>query len=568
MQKYRFFAPKALTRVPLCRWHGAHSIRQCRRVLCAARLPSVLVRVYREFEKHADVITAALACAITMSIYLRTMLPGLTFYDTGEFQTVTYVLGIAHPTGYPLYTMVGKIFGTLVPIGSFAFRMNLMSALCAAIAVSALAFFAIREGVSLAVSLAAALTFGFALNTWRTAGHADPYTLTAAIGVSLWLMALKWRDTGERGWLWTMALLSGLGLGSAMILAMELPAIILFALLARPREFARPATAGVAALLGVLSLVAVYSFLPLRAMTDPPLNYGNPSTWQGFEFGALSGRFQAANFLTSRGVHEFIRALPQIIQWYGEWFTVRGATIVAAFALIGLARLLFSDWRLSVCTAIGFLLPIYGSNGYPNLDLTRYYLLSDWLLLFAAAVGVETALVVPVRRIRLGSYRQSMLVLLSLAALALPLHLMQVNWAASDQHSNRDAEILAHEVLSAVQPNAVIFSWWGPSTALWYGRFVEGLRPDADIIDDSTLPQFGWRDATDGMAAYYGKRPIYTVPFWDQHEKYSREFVFEKVRNLHGLGQTLYTLVGRKPAASSMHPQRVVAPLTTAPHPQ
>ena len=52
--------------------------------------------------QHRAMIAAAVTFIASMVVYLLTMMPGPAFMDTGEFQTVTYVLGVAHPTGYPL----------------------------------------------------------------------------------------------------------------------------------------------------------------------------------------------------------------------------------------------------------------------------------------------------------------------------------------------------------------------------------------------------------------------------------------------------------------------------------
>ena len=72
-------------------------------------------------------VTAATAFVIIMIAYLQTLMQGPAFFDTAEYQVAPYVLGNMHQTGYPLYGIVGKIFGTLLPIGSFGYRMNLMS---------------------------------------------------------------------------------------------------------------------------------------------------------------------------------------------------------------------------------------------------------------------------------------------------------------------------------------------------------------------------------------------------------------------------------------------------------
>ena len=142
------------------------------------------------------------------------------------------------------------------------------------------------------VALAAGLSFALEKNVWGTALHADPHPLTALIAASLWLMGLKWRDTGDRRWLWTMSLVSGLGLGGAAILVAELPAIIIFALITRPREAFAPKTAIVAALLGPFGVFAIYLYLPIRAMMNAPLNYWNPANLDSVSRGCLQRRWR------------------------------------------------------------------------------------------------------------------------------------------------------------------------------------------------------------------------------------------------------------------------------------
>src|SRR6266851_1049490 len=343
---------------------------------------------------HREGVAAAIAFAVVMLVYLATMMPGPAFMDTGEFQTVTYVLGVAHPTGYPLYTILGKIFGTLVPIGSWAYRMNLLSALSAAGAAVMLTSFALRAGVSWVIALAAALGFAFALNTWRAAGRADPYTLTVMIGAALWLIALRWRDTGERRWLWMMAAIAGLGLGSAGVLSMELPAIILFLVITQPRKFFAPLTMIVAAALGIVGLVGIYLYLPLRAAMHPPLNYGNTYTWQGFQFVALGGQVGGIiNYLTAEGVRMFVRRLPEAMGWYREWLTPVGFVIASLLAVLGVIVLAVRDWCLALCVVIGFIVPIYPTLTMPINDTTHYLLIPDWLLLFAVAIAIQAIVV-------------------------------------------------------------------------------------------------------------------------------------------------------------------------------
>ena len=68
-------------------------------------------------------------------VYLETASPNVAFWDCGEFVTTSYVLGVPHPPGAPLYTILGRVF-TLLPIArEIAFRVNLISVLAASFSV-------------------------------------------------------------------------------------------------------------------------------------------------------------------------------------------------------------------------------------------------------------------------------------------------------------------------------------------------------------------------------------------------------------------------------------------------
>jgi hypothetical protein len=466
--------------------------------------------------------------------------------DTGEFQTVTYVLGIAHPTGYPLYIIVGKVFGTLVPIGGWAFRMNLMSALCTAAAAALLAVLALRYEASPLVALPGALGFAFALNTWKAAGHADPYTLTLLIGASLWLMTLRWADSGERRRLWTIALVSGVGLGSAMVLVMELPAIILYALLTQPRKFAAPKTLIVAGLLGVLGVVGIYAYLPLRAMMHPPLNYGNTNTWHGFRQVALGGQVGGfASFLNWGTVKHFIGNVPaQAVGWYRDWLGSEVEVVVGSLALIGLGALTTRDWRFAFCVMLAIISPMWTVLTLFINDTTHYLLISNWLLFFLAALGMQALVIAPIRRLNHIHLRHGSSLIAGAAALILPYHLVRANWPVADMHEHREDYLTMKQVLPLLKPDAIVFAWWGPRTTLWYGQYIDGIRPDVEVVDDSAMADHGWVDETDGMMYYYGKRPLYTLPFSDQLERYKKKFHLHLVGDPNAFGGGLYEIDG------------------------
>ena len=503
---------------------------------------------------HRAYLTAATVFVVAMTVYLETILLGPAFFDTAEYQVAPYVLGNMHQTGYPLHGVVGKIFGTLVPIGSFGYRMNLMSAVFLATMASFLVFIALRYRVSAMVALAAGLSFALEKNVWGTALHADPHPLTALIAASLWLMALKWRDTGDRRWLWSMSLLSGVGLGGAAILVSELPAIIFFALISRPREAFAPKTAIVAALLGPIGLVAIYSYLPIRAMMHAPLNYWDPETWIRFQEVVLSG---GGGLFTLEGWRTAPQVIslnaPLIVGWYAEWLTPAGRAIVAILSITGLFTLLRRDWRIGTAMVLGVFLPMYAAVFVPNMDRGRYFMMTNWLLFFLSAVGAQTLLIDPLRKIDRGSIRQSLIILLVGVCLMFPSYLAHSFWNPKVDHDN-DGEVFIDGVFAALKPNAVLLSWWGASTTLWYGHFVEGKRPDIIIFDDSESVARGWPDLTSAIDLYYGKRPVYAVSWPDELDRYRKKYKLRKVAQLDWFGMTVNEVVGPADTSSKAAP--------------
>ena len=278
-------------------------------------------------------VAGSITFAAVMIIYLRTMMPGPAFMDTGEFQTVTYVLGVAHPTGYPLYTIVGKLFGTLAPdrIMGLPHESNVSvvrgdSRRAADGARASLPCFPARGGGRRArFRLLAKHLEG---RRSRRPLHADRDDRGSA------LVDGREVEGNRRA---PLVVDDGAGFrcraGECRGVVDGVPAVILYVVMAQPRKFFWPPTMIVAGLLGVFGLVGIYLYLPLRASMHPPLNYGNTYTWQGFQFVALGGQVGGIiNYLTWEGLRIFLHALPRVVDWYSEWLTPVGLALVALLA--------------------------------------------------------------------------------------------------------------------------------------------------------------------------------------------------------------------------------------------
>ncbi|MBE9507493.1 MAG: DUF2723 domain-containing protein, partial [Chloroflexi bacterium] len=220
------------------------------------------------------------------TLYVTTTAPATLFGDPSEYQFIPAILGIAHPPGYAFYVLLAKLWQTLVPVGTVAFRTNLLAAAMGAWVVTAIYLIArdLQSTVRnpLLPSLFAALSLAAAPDLWQHAIHANAHIVSVALTTThLWLLARWWR-TGNDRWLAIFALTLGWGATHHPITLFGVPAYVIFILVVRPRILRQWRTLLV--LVGCLLLgLAPLLYYPLRS---PNLPFGleprDMNTWAGF----------------------------------------------------------------------------------------------------------------------------------------------------------------------------------------------------------------------------------------------------------------------------------------------
>ena len=218
--------------------------------------PSLLARY------GAPVSVAVLA----LLLYVRTMLPGLAFDDWGEMQTVPHVLGVAHPTGYPTYVLVAWAF-ELLPIGDVAFRANLLSAVCIALALAFATSAQQRLGVAPVIAAVASLATGA-----RRARSGSSAVVAEVNPLHLLFMALlidrslAWADGRRLRDLALGGLLIGLSLGNHALTLFVAPYLILYVLWAGRSTLLEHKAWILAPVATVFAGAAVYLYIPIAAV--------------------------------------------------------------------------------------------------------------------------------------------------------------------------------------------------------------------------------------------------------------------------------------------------------------
>ena len=174
-----------------------------------------------------DVLVALLIGTAALALYIRTVAPSLLWGDSAEFQTLSYTLGMTHPSGYMTQIMFGKLF-TYLPVGNIAYRVNLMSAFFGALAVAETYLIVRLLGgwriAALSASILLTLTEGF----WWRALLAESYAPAAGMLATVWLLVLLWQDTGKPAFLFLAGTAGGLSLGIHSTVVMSALSVLVF----------------------------------------------------------------------------------------------------------------------------------------------------------------------------------------------------------------------------------------------------------------------------------------------------------------------------------------------------
>src|SRR3989344_8676467 len=126
----------------------------------------------------------------TLTIYILTLSRSVYFGDSGEFIALAKTLGIAHPPGYPLYTMLAHLF-TYLPFGTLAFRVNLFSAVTSSLTVVVIYFICLELTSNRLASISASLFLAFSYLFWLYSLVAEVFSLHALFVTLIILVSIS-----------------------------------------------------------------------------------------------------------------------------------------------------------------------------------------------------------------------------------------------------------------------------------------------------------------------------------------------------------------------------------------
>jgi hypothetical protein len=464
---------------------------------------------------------ALIISAVALIIYLITLAPSVVQIDSGELAAIQITLGIAHPTGYPLYTILGYLFSLLPLPFSKIYQMNLLAAIYCAAAVGFfvqsvkftldnLADFstkyltetkkqkkktrkekganlqnkflreAIPDTVKIFASAFGGLVLAFSKTFWFQSTSVEVYSLhllLICIIIFVLLKAYLQSNVSEkfyRDFWFILAIVLALGFSNHMTTLLILPAIayLFFSKLGFNKSSINKLFLMIALFLPIL--LVVYSYLPFRASQQPIINWGNPidlarilrhisgKQYQVWLFSSMEAAKKQLGYFFSSLTEEYNIALISII--IGCFFSYKNSKKI--FALLSI---LFSSTVL------------YSIN-YDIVDIDAYFLLAYISLAFFSAFGI-------VKLYSLLKLTNHSNLVLGIVSLIFIIIFASFNFKKVDQLNTRVFEDYTKSLMNSMDNKSIVLSyqWDFFISASYYFQNVEGFRKDVVIIDKELL---------------------------------------------------------------------------------
>ena len=456
-----------------------------------------------------------------------TLAPGPVPGDPSEYIFVPYILGIAHPPGYALYTLVAKLWQTVICVGTIAYRTNLFAAFAGA-AVVTLAYGIVwqiahvcrgepsrsgspRTGTSptptrLWSAVFAAGSAMASVDLWQHAIHSNAHIVTAVLATLCLFLLVRWWRTNNDRWLAAATFAAGLSLTHHPILAFSFPAYGIFVLLVKPRIVTQPRKMAWLAGCFVLGL-APFLYYMLRGPSAP--------------FNTLPTLDSMLIHVTARGltVNLFpfgLRDQPTRLIVFWKLLRLQYPFVTIALAVLGVARLAIRRSKLLALFGIFFLFNLAFTINTIQ-DVMAYLMPPFVAVAVMAGIGLLALLEIAAQTpLRHEDARNWVPIAVAVLSLAVPISTAVHNlprislrdYGAGDERVNA-----VFDQFAGKQQHAVLLAEWEALTPLWVAQHTQGRALDPADVKLVYIAATSLNPWLDGVFAHWSEGPVYLAGF-------------------------------------------------------
>jgi hypothetical protein len=475
----------------------------------------LLEKLLKLFYKHY----ALIASLIVLIFYLLTLAPGVIASDSGELATVQYTLGIAHPTGYPLFTILGFIFSHLpIPLKPIT-KLNLLTALWSVCTIYVLTItikllldnllqwnlsrenqekktyerFYLSDNAKILASTFGGLVFGFSKTLWFQSLSVEVYSLHIFLfSLTFYFIVKAFIEKENQTQLfdlrnkWLLAFIFlALGFTNHLSTIFIIPSFLFLYFYNWNFDKKNLKRFFVYTLIGIFVAGLIYLYIPLRAMTQPFLNWGNPVTFESFIY-HITGRLYHQFLFPSFGdyvsnIGRFLDSLT--ISFDRSEFEGSDFSVVIVIAFLGILVSFFYFKRLFYLLILIFLTTMFVSAIYNIPDIDAYYLAAHFVVAIFSALGLMYLITIKMKN----KTKRAVIVSIFLLSILLELH---QNYSRVDLSNHTLMDDYTLTLLKSLDENSIVLSarssFYFPSL---YYQIVEGVRKDIVIAEHYLLRQ-------------------------------------------------------------------------------
>jgi len=450
----------------------------------------------------------------SLAVYLASLPRTVSFEDSAEFVTAAATLGVPHPSGFPLYVLLARLFVWL-PFGTIPWRVAFFSAVCAAAAAALVFVLARRLAASWGVvqtplvrlaMFAVAAMLAVSEIWWSQAIYAKVYALHVLLLLAAcWALLRFSADVSRDRWLAAAVFLFGLACSNHLFLSLAFAPFFAGAPLAADRRLLRPSRRWLLFAAALAAGWLPYLYLPLRAAMNPPYAFGRIVDWRDLAAYVLRSRYGDFDPGAWKTAGLSFALLGQLLLYLGPL-----PVFLAAVGAVGLYR------RKDPAARAGLILCLGGIFSAPLALLLRPVPWTEYSAYAARVYGLAgyafTAVLAAagfawLLRDRLNSRGRLVRPAAAVLLLLLPLAVLVSDWPKTAPYRSGFVEDYGRKLLASLPPDAVLlvndfaFNQDTELFTLAYLQTVEKLRADVTIVQDVGISCFRTPDLPAGYAS-------------------------------------------------------------------
>lgn len=418
-------------------------------------------------------------------VYIHNLSKGVYGGDTGDFIAASIVMGVAHPPGYPLFTLLGFLL-TRINIFTPAFMVGLVAAFSSSFSVLIFYLISLKLSKSKLISSISSLILAFNLLFWFYGEIAEVFSLNVLFSLVLIFLAILFSEKNKNKLFFLLSFAAGLSLTNHHTVILIFPAIFIITFSGFIKLAKKPKNL----LFFLLSFIlgfSVYFYVPVASFFNPPVNWILVNDIQSFLRLFLRsdyGTFNAGPFAAG-GFAERMAGISIYFKYLVAQLTIPTISLI----LIGLIYSLKTNRKISIALITGFLLsgPLFiGYAGFPLLNAffiginERFFLLSSVIALLFVPFGLLGFAKITNLLFKKNTYEKLFIGIF----LIIPISLFYYNFPKTDLSNITIGDDFAYDYLSFLPQNS-LFLVGGDTPLLnsWYIHYGLNYRKDITIVN-------------------------------------------------------------------------------------